>query len=151
MGVWKLRVLVYGMLLVIAALVAAARLAPHETKAPPPVQRVPWLLDGHTSQGMGAFVNARFGNLQSFRLYGMRLTCPNGEHRTWTWRGTPGGVPPNRAGRIHVHERYRRWELTVDAFLVEGGRSIHGVARLSERHDGGLCSSGPVFFDAAST
>jgi hypothetical protein len=147
MGAWKLRALVYGLLLVIAALVVLSR--QHHDGRPP--------IDSLTSdpaQSPRANFYLRDGRIASFRVYGIEMACHNGSRHRWTWFGSPTRPTMTWSARgtsLDVHDRLRGFDLWLRGRMTGDNRAVEGTVTVTERgHGHGICESGSLHFEAAA-
>jgi hypothetical protein len=150
MAVWKLRVGVYGLLAVVAALV----LWQSGALAGDPPRSVAYT--GSTTTGSNLRIDVLRGRVAYLMVDFTGNTC--NRNWGWGWSASPGrgGSIYRRSGsQFAVHEerrlpRYPKWRISVDVAgrFDDGGRIITGLVGLSATDGRLLCRSGPTRFTA---
>ena len=149
MEAWKLRVLVYGLLAVVAALVVAARVE-HDGAAAVPSADV---LRGSTSQGWELRIDLRGRRLASFRFDSIWARCRKRGPRSALWEGNPAdGTAATysvRDGSFDVHQHYRLADIWMHGRVSKDGREVSGKLAYTDDRPPGRCDSGVVRFSAS--
>jgi hypothetical protein len=141
---WKLRVIVYGLLLVFAVLVLAAR------PGDPPSLRT---LRGTTGQGFPVEMTMEGRHVHAFAIKWISARCKDGRPGGTYWTPTVG--QPNfryheLGERIEAHEwpkppAAREEGVFMHARVYNGGHNVDGTIAYTESG----CASGPLRFSAS--
>jgi hypothetical protein len=139
---WKLRAIVYGLLLVIGVLVLAAR-SGGESGSEPTIDHT---LRGTTSQGSQVAIGMNGRHVSVISLSHIDRPCG----QPYSWQPAIGQAGVGYEERGHVVEVRERWPGTesnihVLARVYNAGHNIDGTVVLSA----GGCRSGPVRFSAS--
>jgi hypothetical protein len=138
---WKLRVIVYGLLLVIGALVLAARPGDPSDPKPAALQT----LRGTTSQGSRIALGMRGSHIQVLSVNHVDLRCGS----QYSWQVTVGQARvrywENGAARDILQQWPGNAMASMAARVYNGGHNIDGVFSL----DSGRCDAAHVRFSAS--
>lgn len=142
MEAWKLRALVYGLLVVVAGLVLAQR-ATMDAAGSPDAH----VLRGHTGQGAAVRFDMGSKGLESFAIESIALRCPGG--RRWRTSWTPSVGQANvtmlsRGSSFQVEESNGSFAW-LGGTVHDGGHAVSGTFRVTLA---GGCFSGRVRFSA---
>jgi hypothetical protein len=155
MSVWKFRVVVYGMLAVVAALVLWQANAQGGDTPPPRHHRTLTVYSGHTNGGVPLTLSFNGPRLYSVSLRGLGRSCDGRYFFGWSPAVGQGDVRLNESadGGFRVDERWMPEEApgwTIDGYM-EGTRTdahVIGVLRYEASRGGTRCHSDLVEFQA---
>lgn len=156
MGAWKLRAIVYGLLLAVAALAMVQRGWFRGHPAPPEV------LYGRTSQGSPVRMTMTGVRIANFTIDSIRGQCRHGPFWIrWYPSTSQGNVTYRRRGIAFVvnerpdsrfpHPPGMTVTSTMTGHVAITGDSVSGVVSWVGRLPADTCRSGPVPFAVART